>query len=371
MKAIGIILAGGNSEMRLGELTNTRAASAMPVGGCYRTIDFPLSNMSNSRITKVAVITQYNSRSLNDHLTSSKWWDFGRKQGGLFVFTPYISCDNSFWFRGTADSMYQNMSFLKKSNEPYVVIASGDAVYKMNYRDIIKEHSKKASDITVVYKEINNKDLTKFGILQTDEDGRIMDFEEKPIEPMGNKASLGVYIISRTLLIELLEQIVPEGRYDFVKDVIIRFRRKLKIRGYKAEGYWSNIGGGILDYYNTNMDFLDRDIRNSFIKEYPYIMTKSKDEPPVKYNQGADFTDSIAGGGSIINGKVEHSVLFRRVYVGENSVIKNSVIMEGCYIGNNCIVENAIFDKNVVISAGKHIAGEEGKPVVCKKGSVV
>ena len=263
------------------------------------------------------------------------------------------------------------MSFLKKSNETHVVIASGDAVYKINYRNIIKEHIQNGSDITVVYKEIENKDLTKFGILQTDENGRITGFEEKPIEPIGNKASLGVYIISRTLLIELLEQVIPEGRYDIVKDIIIRFRRKLKIRGYKFEGYWSNIGGGIIDYYDTNMDFLKGDIRDIFVKEYPYIMTKSKDEPPVKYNQGANFVDSIAGGGSIINGTVDHSVLFRRVYVGENSVVRNSVIMEGCYIGNNCVVENAIFDKNVIISEGKHVIGKEGKPIVLKKNSVL
>ena len=371
MKAIGIILAGGNSEMRLGELTNTRAASAMPIGGCYRAIDFPLSNMSNSRISKVAVITQYNSRSLNDHLTSSKWWDFGRKQGGLFVFTPYISTDNSFWFRGTADSIYQNLSFLKKSNETYVVIASGDAVYKINYRDVIQSHREAGADISVVYKELNDKDLTKFGILQMDQDGRIIEFEEKPIEPQGNCASLGIYIISRTLLIELLEQVVPEGRYDIVKDIIIRFRRKLKIKGYKFDGYWSNVGGGIKDYYNTNMDFLKREVRDIFVKQYPYTTTKPKDEPPVKYNFGAEVADTIAGGGSIINGTVDHSVLFRRVYIGENAVVKNSILMEGCYIGNNCVIENAIFDKNVVVSEGKCIAGEKEQPVVLKKGSVV
>lgn len=371
MKAIGIILAGGNSEMRLGELTNTRAASAMPIGGCYRTIDFPLSNMSASRISKVAVITQYNSRSLNDHLTSSKWWDFGRKQGGLFVFTPYISTDNSFWFRGTADSIYQNISFLKKSNETYVVIASGDAVYKMNFRDVIQYHKESGADITVVYKELMDKDLTKFGILQMDETNRIIEFEEKPIEPQTNCASLGTYVISRTLLIELLEQIVPEGRYDIVKDIIIRFRRKLTIKGYKFDGYWSNVGGGIKDYYNTNMDFLKRDVRDIFVKQYPYTTTKPKDEPPVKYNFGAEVADTIAGGGSIINGNINHSVLFRRVYIGENAVVKDSILMEGCYIGNNCVIENAIFDKNVVVSEGKRIVGEKDNPVVLKKGSVV
>lgn len=371
MKAVGIILAGGNNETRLGELTQSRATSAMPVGSCYRAIDFPLSNMSSSGISKVAVITQYNSRSLHDHLTSSKWWDFGRKQGGLFVFTPFLSNENSFWFRGTADSIYQNISFLKRSNEPYVVIASGDGIYRMDYRDIIAFHKEKEADISIVYKELNDRDLTKFGILELDGDGRVVDFEEKPIEPATNKVSLGIYVIARTLLISILEEIIQEGRHDFVKDVIIRYRKKLKIYGYSFTDYWSTIGSGVADYYKTNMDFLKKEVRDLFTKEAPYIETKPKDEPPVKYNVGAEVSDVIAGSGSILNGQVEHSVLFRKVYTGEHSVVKNSIILEGCYIGNNCRVENAILDKEVVLSDGKEIIGKEDAPVIVKKGSVI
>ena len=371
MKAIGIILAGGNSERRLGELTITRAASAMPVGSCYRAIDFPLSNMSSSGIQKVAVITQYNSRSLQDHLVSSKWWDFGRKQGGLFVLTPYISGDNSFWFRGTADSIYQNISFLKRSIEKYVVIASGDSVYKMNYRDIIKYHVEKGADITVVSKKFaeGEKDLTKLGVMQLDDDGRIVDFEEKPIDPQTNIASLGIYVMERTLLIDLLEKIIPDGRYDFVKDVIIRMRRTLKIYSYAFDGYWNSVGGGIMDYYHTNMDFLKKEVREEFTKNFPYIATKPKDEPPVKYNFEASASNTIVGNGSIINGHIEGSVLFRRVYVGENTNVKDSIIMENCHIGDNCVIENVIFDKGVTVSDGSVIKGEKDNPLVVKKNS--
>ena len=371
MKAIGIILAGGNNEMRLGDLTSVRAAAALPVGSCYRAIDFPLSNMSNSMINKVAVITQFNSRSLNDHLLSSKWWDFGRKQGGLYVFSPYISNDNSFWFRGTADSIYQNISFLERSNENYVVIASGDAIYKMDYRKIIEYHKEKEADITVVCKQMHDRDLTKFGIMKLDDDSRITEFEEKPIEPHTDIASLGIYVISRKLLIELLNEIVPEGRFDIVKDIIIRYRRRLKIYGYKFNDYWSSIGSGVMDYYNTNMDFLKCDIRRKFTKNFPYTFTKPKDEPPVKYNDGAEVSNATIGGGSIINGKIEGSVLFRRVYIGENTVIKNSILMEGCYIGNNCLVENAILDKQVSVSDGKEVKGSEQSPVVFKKRATI
>ena len=229
MKAIGIILAGGSTEHRLKDLTSFRAAAAMPIGGSYRAIDFSLSNMASSGINKVAVITQYNSRSLHDHLTSSKWWDFGRKKGGLFVFTPFLSRDNSYWFRGTADSIYQNMTYLIRANEDYVVIASGDAIYKMDYSKVIKHHIEKGADITVVYKNFTDRDLTRFGIIDLSDDGRIIDFEEKPIEAQTSFASLGIYVISRKLLINLLNETVPEGRHDLVKDIIIRYRKKLKI----------------------------------------------------------------------------------------------------------------------------------------------
>ena len=225
MRAVGIILAGGNSN-KMRELTHKRAVAAMPIAGSYRAIDFALSNMSNSHIQKVAVLTQYNARSLNEHLNSSKWWNFGRKQGGLYVFTPTITNDNGYWYRGTADAIYQNMDFLKK------------------------------------------------------------------------------------------------------------------------------------------------DIRDHFINEYPYIETKPKDEPPAKYNRGADVTDSIVGSGAIFDGKVEHSVVFRRVRVGKGAVVRNSILMEGCQIGENCVVENAIFDKEVVLSAGQRVIGVSSEePAVLKKGT--
>jgi len=372
MKAIGIILAGGSSERRLGDLTLSRAASAMPVGGSYRAIDFPLSNMSNSGIQKVAVMAQYNSRSLQDHLSSSKWWDFGRKNGGLFVLTPYVTSDNAYWFRGTADAMYQNMSFLKRSNEKYVVIASGDCVYKMNYRDVIKAHIEKGADITVVTKTFgDDKDLRTMGVIQTNEEGRVIEFEEKPFEPQSNEASLGIYVIERTLLIDILEEIIADDRYDFVKDVLIRLRRRFKIYTYRFDDYWNSIGGGILDFYHANMDFLKKEVRDKFTKEKPYIATKPKDEPPAKYNIDAEVSNSVVGNGAIINGKVEGSVLFRRVYVGEKSAVKDSIIMEDCHIGNNCVLEYVIFDKGVTVSDGAVIKGEKDKPFVVKKNSTL
>ena len=181
MRAVGIILAGGNSR-KMKELTSRRAAAAMPVAGSYRAIDFTLSNMTNSHIQKVAVLTQYNARSLNEHLNSSKWWDFGRKQGGLYVFTPTITDDNGYWYRGTADAIYQNLDFLRRCHEPYVIITSGDAVYKMDYNKVLEYHIAKKADITVVCKELGaGEDATRFGTVKMNESCRIEEFEEKPI----------------------------------------------------------------------------------------------------------------------------------------------------------------------------------------------
>ncbi len=373
MKAIGIILAGGNSDGRLGILTDHRASAALPIGSCYRAIDFTLSNMSNSGIGKVAVLAQFNSRSLRDHLMSSKWWDFGRKQGGLFVLTPYTTNNGSNWFRGTADSIYQNMAYLLRSNEKYVIITSGDSIYKMDYTKVLQYHIEKDADITVVYQDMKDrKDLSAFGIMQMDTDHRLLGFEEKPKEAQTCFASLGIYVISRTLLISLLRETVPQGGYGLVKDIIIAYKDKLKIYGYEFNGYWNTIGTGIKGYFQTNMDFLKKEIRDIFVNQDPYIETKPKDEPPAKYNSGAEVSDTITGSGSIFNGKVEHSVIFRKVYIAENSVVRNSILMEGVNIGKNCLIENAIFDKDVVISDGQQVIGKSmDEPIILKKGTIL
>ena len=179
----------------------------MPIAGSYRSIDFALSNMANSHIQKVAVLTQYNARSLNEHLSSSKWWDFGRKQGGLFVFTPTITKENGFWYQGTADAIYQNLSFLKNSHEPYVVIASGDGIYKMDYNKVLEYHIAKQADITVVCKDLpDSEDVSRFGLVRTNGDGRIIDFDEKPMVATSHTVSCGIYVIRRRQLIELIEK---------------------------------------------------------------------------------------------------------------------------------------------------------------------
>ena len=278
MRAVGIILAGGNSR-KMRELTSKRAAAAMPIAGSYRAIDFTLSNMTNSHIQKVAVLTQYNARSLNEHLNSSKWWDFGRKQGGLYVFTPTITDDNGYWYRGTADAIYQNLDFLRKCHEPYVIITSGDAVYKMDYNKVLEYHIAKKADITVVCKELApDEDATRFGTVKMNESCRIEEFEEKPA-----------------------------------------------------------------------------------------VYSKVSDQPPAKYNPGAVVKNSLVGSGSIINGTVENSVIFKKVFVGNNCVIKNSIILNDVYLGDNTYIENCIVESRDTIRANTRHVGENGVKVVVEK----
>ncbi len=348
MRAIGIVLAGGNSK-RMRELSNKRAISAMPVAGSYRSIDFVLSSMTNSHIQNVAVFTQYNSRSLNEHLSSSKWWDFGRKQGGLYVFTPTITIDNSDWYRGTADALYQNLNFLKNSHEPYVVIASGDGIYKLDYNKVLEYHIEKKADITVVCKRMpEDEDVTRFGLVKINDDGRIIEFEEKPMVASSNTVSCGIYVIRRRQLIELLERCAAEDRVDFVRDILVRYKNLKRIYAYKLDTYWSNIAS-VESYYRTNMDFLKPEVRNYFFKEYPDVYSKVDDLPPAKYNPGAQVKNSLISSGSIVNGTVENSILFKKAYVGNNCVIKNSIILNDVYIGDNTVIENCIVESRDTI----------------------
>lgn len=357
MRAVGIVLAGGNSN-RLAELSNKRAVAAMPIAGGYRSIDFALSNMSNSHVQKVAVLPQYNARSLNEHLNSAKWWDFGRKQGGLFVFTPTITAENGNWYRGTADAIAQNLSFLKSSHEPYVIIASGDGVYKMDYNKMLEYHVAKRADITVATKTLPaTEDATRFGVIRTDADERIVEFEEKPIVTDSNKVSAGIYVIRRRLLIELIEKAMEDEQHDFVKDILIRYKNWKRIYAYELEGYWSNIST-VESYYKTNMDFLQKDTRDYFFKQYPDVYSKIDDLPPAKYNVGSNVKNSLVSSGCNINGNVENSVLFKEVYIGNNVTIKNSIILNDAYIGDNTYIENCIVESRDTIRSNMTYIGD-------------
>ncbi|MCD6448915.1 MAG: glucose-1-phosphate adenylyltransferase subunit GlgD [Thermotogaceae bacterium] len=370
MKVLGLILAGGKSD-QLGVLTSKRASAAMPVFGKYRAIDFTLSNMVNSGIIKVGVLTQYNPRSLMDHLGSGKEWDLDRKTGGLFILQPYISPEGSYWYRGTADAIYQNMTLLRRGEEDFVLIGSGDHIYKINFGDVFRFHFQKGADVTLIVKDLDESyDLTKYGIVDMDEDGRIYKIEEKPENPQGRTAFLGIYFINKYLLMDLLYSFVPGGATDLLLDVIIPNLNKLKVYGYKFNGYWRNIKKSVYEYYRTNMDILNESVRDELFYKNGKVYTKLKDLPPPKFTGTAAVENSLISDGTIITGRVRNSVIFRGVKIRAGAVVENSIIMESTVIEEGAVVYNAVLDKESVVREEKKVIGDK-EILVFEKRAVI
>ena len=259
--------------------------------------------------------------------------------------------------------MYQNIEFLRRCHEPYVIIASGDCVYKLDYNKVLDYHIEKKADITVVCKDMPAEaDVSRFGVVKMNEDSRIIEFEEKPMFSRSNTISTGIYILRRRQLIEMLERCHEEGRSDFVNDILIRYKNMKQIYGYKIDTYWSNIAS-VQSYYDTNMAFLRPEVRKYF-REDPKICSKIDDLPPAKYNVGSDVKNSLVASGCIINSKVENSILFKKVFVGKNCVIKNSIILNDVYIGDNTHIENCIVESRGTLKANTYYSGDDGIRVV-------
>ena len=252
---------------------------------------------------------------------------------------------------------------MKRCHEPYVIITSGDGVYKIDYNKILDYHIEKKADITVVVKDMDKtEDVSRYGVIKMNEDSRIVEFEEKPMVAQSNTISTGIYIIRRRQLIDLLERCAQESRSDFVTDILIRYKNLKRMYGYKLDGYWNNIST-VDSYYRTNMDFLKPEVRKYF-RDEPKIYSKVDDLPPAKYNVGSEVRNSLVSSGCIINSKVENSVLFKKVFVGKNCVIKNSIILNDVYIGDNTHIENCIVESRDTLRANTYFSGGDGIKVV-------
>ena len=353
MRAIGIVLAGGNSK-RMRELSNKRAVAAMPVAGSYRSIDFALSNMTNSHIQNVAVFTQYNSRSLNLHLSSSKWWDFGRKQGGLFVFTPSITPENGDWYRGTADAIYQNINFIDNFDPDHIIVLSGDQICTMDYDKMLQYHKEKDADCTISVLNVTYEEAKRFGIMNTDEDERIYEFEENPAEPKSTKASMGIYIFKWKLIRQYLidDGNDPESEHDFGKNIIPRMLEDgRKMYAYSFDGYWRDVGT-IDSLWEANMELLDENPQIDLNDDKMRIYTRNFSLPPHYIAPGASVKNSILADGCVIEGEVENCVIHSGVKIGKGSVVKNSVIMKDTVVRTDCQIDKALIDEEVVIEQG-------------------
>lgn len=371
-RAMGIILTGGKNN-RLKELSLERSIAAVPFGGKYRAIDFVLSNLVNSGIVNVGVITQYNFRSLVDHLGSGKEWDLDRKNEGLFIFPPYLSEMGTGWYKGTADSMYHNITFLQRSDEPFVVITQGYAIYNMDYTPMIEAHINTGADITIACHSLDDFSVTEqrmLGMVETDDAGRIVDLQEKPLNPKSGLCSMGVYVLRRELLIELLQDCAAHGYTEFVNDLLIKNVGNMNFHAYRFDGYWRPMGS-IQLFYRSNMELLNPKIRQELLMCGRRIFTKVKDETPAKYNEEAVVRNSIVADGCIIEGTVENSVLSRGVKVMKGAVVRDSIVMQGTIVGEGVSLQHAILDKDVVITPGKQLQGDREWPLIVGKNVTV
>ena len=355
-KVVAMLLAGGQGS-RLGELTKSMAKPAVPFGGKYRIIDFPLSNCVNSGIDTVGVLTQYEPMELNAYIGTGQPWDLDRNNGGVFVLPPYVSSSSERWYAGTADAIYQNMTFIERFDPDYVLILSGDHIYKMDYAKMLKYHESKAADATIAVLTVPMEEASRFGIMNTDDDGAIIEFEEKPKQPKSNKASMGIYIFNRSVLKEYLsaDEKDPNSDNDFGKNIIPGMIRDGKrMYAWDFEGYWKDVGT-ISSLLEANMDLLGSEPKfNLYDKEWR-IYSKSTGMPPHYAAEHAKAEDSIITEGCYVDGEVRHSVLFSGVNVGTNAVIEDSVIMPNAVIGAGAVIKKAIIGEGAVIGENAEV----------------
>ncbi|MDK2945392.1 glucose-1-phosphate adenylyltransferase subunit GlgD [Geotoga petraea] len=370
MKVLGLILSGSSHD-NLDKLTIKRTSSAVPVFGKYRAIDFTLSNMVNSGISKVGILTQYNPRSLMDHVGSGKEWNLDRKRGGIFILQPFMTDKNmNMYYKGTADAIYQNMTLLKRSDEDFVLIGSGDHIYNIDFREVYKNHIRNGADITLLTKSSEGYNLKDYGQIEVDENNRVKNIYEKQSDKITDKIFLGIYFINKSLLMELLYSHVPNGSNNLLLDIIIPNLNSLRVFSYEHKGYWRNIKKSVKEYYDTNQDILKKDIRNELFYTRK-IYTKLKDAAPPKINITAKVKNSFIADGSIINGTVKNSILSRGVIVRAGAVVENCIILQDSIIEEGSQIKNMIIDKNVVIREGKNIQGSNKNLITVEKGTVL
>ena len=358
---IAMLLAGGQGS-RLGVLTSKVAKPAVAFGGKYRIIDFPLSNCINSGVDTVGVLTQYQPLRLNTHIGIGIPWDLDRNIGGVTVLPPYEKSSNSEWYTGTANAIYQNLDYMETYNPEYVLILSGDHIYKMDYEVMLDFHKKNGAEVTIAVMPVPMEEASRFGIMITDENRRIVDFEEKPAQPRSNLASMGIYIFNWKTLKEALLAMVDQPALDFGKHIIPFCHEKgAPLYAYEFNGYWKDVGT-LNSYWEANMELIDIVPEFNLYEEYWKIYTKSDALPPQYISADSVVERSIIGEGTEIYGKVYNSVIGRGIVIGKDTVVRDSIIMNDTVIGDNCEINKAIIAENVVIGNNVKLGVGESVP---------
>ena len=354
-KVIAIILAGGQGE-RLSLLSQKRAKPAVPFAGKYRIIDFALSNCVNSGITDIAVLTQYRPHSLHDHIGIGKPWDLDRQKGGVHLLQPYMGHRESDWYQGTADAVYQNLSFILESQCDYVLILAGDHIYRMDYGPMIAFHQQRNADVTLGAVIVSLEEGHRFGILETDAANHVVSFAEKPKQPRGTLGSMGIYVFNRDTLLRVLmrderptETDSQPSQHDFGHNIIpAMVERGERVYAYSFTGYWQDVGT-VQSYWEAHMGLLGDHPAFDLYDPSWVVHTRSEERPPASLRGNAQVANSLISHGCVIRGRVEHSVLSPGVVIEEGAVVRDSIILFDCVIGAGSVIDHAILDKEVVV----------------------
>ncbi|MCD8511353.1 MAG: glucose-1-phosphate adenylyltransferase [Bacillus sp. (in: Bacteria)] len=371
-ECVGMLLAGGEGK-RLGKLTGSLAKPAVYFGGKYRIIDFTLSNCTNSGIYTVGVLTQYSPLELNQHIGIGKPWDLDRQKDGVSILSPYTAKQGGSWYCGTADAIYQNIHFIDQYDPEYVLIISGDHIYHMNYKHLINQHKNNGADATISVMEVPWEEASRFGILNTTEDLRIYEFEEKPAKPKSNLASMGIYVFTWSALKAYLldDAVNNNSSHDFGKDIIpAMLNDEKKLYGYRFNGYWKDVGT-IQSYWEANMDLLDDTSSLSLNDKTWRTYSHDSNNPPQFIDKTAVIQDSLINSGCWVKGTVDHSIIFDSVTVNEGSSISQSIIHPNVIVGANAVLHKVIVTENTVIPENTVITTSDGQePLVVDQETI-
>lgn len=365
---LGVILAGGKGT-RLGKLTHNQAKPAVPFGGRYRIIDFTLSNCVNSGVKNIGVITQYQPLNLNAHIGMGASWGLDDLNAGVTILQPYSNNEGSKWFEGTAHAIYQNIGYIDQMDPEYILILSGDHIYKMDYEAMLDQHKETGASLTVAVIDVPWDEASRFGIMNTDDNNRIIDFEEKPAEPKSNHASMGIYIFNWKRLREVLVNSFTRNQdmVDFGKNVIPYYLKSGEsVFAYNFKGYWKDVGT-IDSLWHANMEFLDENNELNLQDRTWRIYSRNPIAPPQIIAETAEIKDAMIVDGSYIAGKVDHSILSANVRIQTGSVVTDSVIMPGAKIGKNVTIHRAIIGEGAVIGDDVVIDGTDEIAVIGNK----
>ncbi|TWT04338.1 glucose-1-phosphate adenylyltransferase [Planococcus sp. CPCC 101016] len=364
-KVVAMLLAGGQGS-RLKSLTYTIAKPALPFGGKYRIIDFPLSNCTNSGIETVGVLTQYQPHMLHEYIGLGTPWDLDRHNGGVTMLPPYAEIDGIKWYAGTASAIYQNISFLQSCEPEYVLILSGDHIYKMDYELLIEYHKEHEADVTISVLEVPWEDASRFGVVNVDDNLNVMEFDEKPKNPKSNLASMGVYVFNWKKLKEYLEtdNVNEESSHDFGKDILPNMLENgQKMVAYPFKGYWKDVGT-VESLWEANMDLLDLNSGLNLHDPGWRIFSSNPQLPPQIITESGDVQGSMVNEGCVISGEVVKSVIFQKVKIEEGASVSESVVMSGVSISKGAKLHRAIVPPRLVVPEGFEIADQQDEVVL-------